>query len=97
MLEKTYPTFNASDVLLQQQYRERGFFTKYSDLISCILAAEQNNKLSMKNHESRPTRSHPFLEANAPTYNYEYGLGGGRGRGGNRGRGYARGQGTRGH
>ena len=99
MLEKTFSTFHASDVVLQQQYREKGF-TKYSDLISCLLVAEQNNKLLMKNHESRPTGSRPFPEANAATYNYGRGRGGGRGRSGNRGRGrgrgFARGQGTRG-
>nr|XP_017250847.1 PREDICTED: uncharacterized protein LOC108221484 [Daucus carota subsp. sativus] len=52
------------------------------------------------NHESRPTGSRPFPEANAATYNYGRGRGGGRGRSGNRGRGrgrgFARGQGTRG-
>ncbi|XP_074342663.1 uncharacterized protein LOC141680297 [Apium graveolens] len=97
MLEKTYSTFHASNVLLQQQYREKGF-TKYSDLISCLLVAEQNNKLLMKNHESRPTGSRPFPEANAAIYNYGRRRGGGRGRGGNRGRGrsFAHGQGTRG-
>ncbi|XP_040372895.1 uncharacterized protein LOC121052268 [Rosa chinensis] len=63
MLEKTFSTFHASNMVLQQQYRERGF-TKYSDLISCLLVAEQNNELLMKNHQSRPTGSHPFLEAN---------------------------------
>ncbi|XP_074352797.1 uncharacterized protein LOC141691949 [Apium graveolens] len=89
MLEKIYSTFHASNVLLQQQYREKGF-TKYSDLISCLLVAEQNNKLLMKNHECRPTGSRPFPEVNAAIYNY------GRGQGGNRGRGFAHGQGTRG-
>ena len=41
MLEKTYSTFHASNVLLQQQYRERRF-AKYYELISCLLVAEQN-------------------------------------------------------
>lgn len=95
MLEKTYSTFHASNVLLQQQYREKGF-RKYSDLISCLLVAEQNNKLLMKNHESRPTGSSPFPEANAATYNYGRGRGGGRGRNGNRGRGRGYGHGIRG-
>ncbi|XP_073275474.1 uncharacterized protein [Primulina huaijiensis] len=49
MLEKTFSTFHASNVLLQQQYRERGF-RRYSELISCLLVAEQNNELLMKNH-----------------------------------------------
>ncbi|XP_074352123.1 uncharacterized protein LOC141691287 [Apium graveolens] len=75
---------------LTQQYREKSF-TKYSDLISCLLVAEENNKLLMKNHESRPTESRPFPEANATIYNYGRGQGGGRGRGDNRGRGFAHG------
>ena len=63
MLEKTFTTFHASNVLLQQQYRERRS-TKYSKLISCLLVAEQNNELLMKNHQSRPIGSEPFLEVN---------------------------------
>ena len=39
MLEKTFTTFHASNVLLQQQYRERRC-TGYSQLISCLLVAE---------------------------------------------------------
>ena len=49
MLEKTFTTFHASNVLLQQQYRESRF-TEYSQLISCLLVVEQNNELLMKNH-----------------------------------------------
>lgn len=63
MLEKTFSTFHVSNILLQQQYRERGF-TRYSDLISCLLLAEQNNELLLKNHQSRPTGSAPFPEVN---------------------------------
>ncbi|XP_070662229.1 uncharacterized protein [Malus domestica] len=51
MLEKTFSTFHASNVLLQQQYMERGFI-KYNQLISVLLVAEQNNELLMKNHQS---------------------------------------------
>ena len=47
MLEKTFSTFHASNMLLSQQYRERQF-TKYSELISCLLVAEQNNKLLLQ-------------------------------------------------
>ncbi|XP_057452519.1 uncharacterized protein LOC130744345 [Lotus japonicus] len=86
MLEKTFSTFHASNVVLQQQYRERGF-TKYSELISCLLVAEQNNELLMKNHESRPTGSAPFPEANVATYNHNTR---GRGRGRGRGNGHRR-------
>nr|GFA38420.1 uncharacterized protein [Tanacetum cinerariifolium] len=48
MLEKTFFTFHASNMLLQQQYRERGF-KKYHELISVLLVAEQNNDILMKN------------------------------------------------
>ncbi|KAM1343877.1 hypothetical protein ACFX2F_008028 [Malus domestica] len=51
MLEKTFSTFHASNVLLQQQYRARGF-TEYNQLIYVLLVAEQNNELLMKNHQS---------------------------------------------
>ena len=68
MLEKkTYSTFHANNVVLQTQYREKGF-KKYSELISCILVAKQNNELLMKNHEYRPTGSAPFPEANVTLY-----------------------------
>ncbi|XP_022008034.1 uncharacterized protein LOC110907350 [Helianthus annuus] len=68
MLEKTFLTFHPSNVILQQQYRERGF-TIYSELISCLLVAEQNNELLMKNHETRPVGATPIPEANVATYN----------------------------
>ena len=63
MLEKTVTIFHASNVILQQQYREKGF-QKYSELISCLLVAEQHNVLLMKNHEARPTGAAPLPEAN---------------------------------
>ncbi|XP_051151870.1 uncharacterized protein LOC127265894 [Andrographis paniculata] len=40
-------------------------FQKYSELITCLLLAEQNNELLLKNHESRATGANPFPEANA--------------------------------
>ncbi|CAN0897762.1 hypothetical protein LINGRAHAP2_LOCUS19306 [Linum grandiflorum] len=98
MLEKTFSTFHASNVVLQQQYREKGF-TKYSELISCLLVAEQNNDLLLKNHQSRPTGTAPFSEANATnSHNFAryrgryHGRGSGHGRniGHGRGRGYGR-------
>ncbi|XP_051151846.1 uncharacterized protein LOC127265873 [Andrographis paniculata] len=64
MMEKTFSIFHASNMVLQQQYRERGF-QKYSELITFFLLAEQNNELLLKNHESRPTGANPFSEANA--------------------------------
>ena len=64
MLEKTFTTFHASTVLLQQQYRERRF-TKYYELIACLPVAEKNNELLLHNHQSRPTGFKSFPEANA--------------------------------
>ncbi|XP_074365610.1 uncharacterized protein LOC141706705 [Apium graveolens] len=76
-----------------QQYHERGF-TKYSELTSVLLLAEQNNELLLKNNQARPTGSAPFPELNAVTNN-EYRdnktVGHGRGHGRGRGRGRARG------
>ncbi|XP_070015082.1 uncharacterized protein [Nicotiana sylvestris] len=51
MLEKTFTTFHASNMVLQQQYREKGF-KKYSELISLLLVAERNNDLLMRYHEN---------------------------------------------
>ena len=90
-LEKTFTTFHASNVLLQQQYRERGF-KKYFELISCLLVAKQNNKLLMKNHQSRPTGTKPFLEVNAISSQTN-----GRGRSHGRGRGRGHGRNSRYH
>ena len=86
MLKKTFTTFHASNVLLQQQYRQRRF-TKYSELISCLLVTKQNNELLMRNHQSRPTGSEPFSEVNAISSQTR-----GRGRRWGRGRGRGRGR-----
>ena len=40
-------------------------FKKYYELISCLLVAEQNNELLMKNHQFCPTGTEPFFEVNA--------------------------------
>ncbi|KAL0309148.1 UNVERIFIED_CONTAM: hypothetical protein Sradi_5857100 [Sesamum radiatum] len=64
MLEKIFSTFHASNLVLQQQYRERGFKT-YSELISCLLVAEENNQLLLNNHHTRPTGSKPLPENSA--------------------------------
>ncbi|KAL2250251.1 uncharacterized protein LOC105179097 [Sesamum indicum] len=61
MLEKIFSTFHASNLVLQQQYRERGFKI-YSELISCLLVAEENNQLLLNNHHTRPTGSKPLHE-----------------------------------
>ncbi|XP_070004993.1 uncharacterized protein [Nicotiana sylvestris] len=59
ILENILFTFHASNMVLQQQYREKGF-KKYSELISCFLVAEQHNIILMKNHEACSTGSAPF-------------------------------------
>ncbi|XP_059281024.1 uncharacterized protein LOC132034658 [Lycium ferocissimum] len=87
MLEKTFSTFPASSMLLQQQYREMKF-KKYSDLIAHLLVAEQHNELLMKNHESRPTGTAPFPEVNEANFRHSR-----RGRGRGPSRGHGRGQG----
>ncbi|XP_047263680.1 uncharacterized protein LOC124896202 [Capsicum annuum] len=63
MMEKILTNFHASNVILQQQYREKGF-QKYSELIPCFLVAEQHNALLMKNHEARPIKAAPLPEVN---------------------------------
>ncbi|XP_021820567.1 uncharacterized protein LOC110762270 [Prunus avium] len=89
MLEKTLSTSHASNVLPQQQYRHSGF-TKYSELVSCLLLAEQNNELLLKNHQSRPTNSASLPEINTASREVNATSSRGsihrRGRGGKRGR-----------
>ncbi|XP_015159716.1 uncharacterized protein [Solanum tuberosum] len=63
MLEKTLTSFHASNLVIQQQYRERGI-KKYSELISCLLVTEQHNTLLLKNHEACPTGTAPLPKAN---------------------------------
>ena len=93
MLEKIFTTFYVSNVLLQQQYRERRF-KKYYELISCLLVAEQNNELLMKNHQSRMTGTEPFHEVNAISSQTN---GRGRSHGHGRSRGCGRGRNFRYH
>ncbi|CAM8954801.1 unnamed protein product [Rhodiola kirilowii] len=94
MLEKTFSTFHASNVTLQQQYHVWGF-QRYSELIACLLIAEKNNELLIKNHQSCPTGSKAFPEANVVRFDRtelrDHLQGRGRGRG--RGRGQGRGRG----
>ncbi|KAK9697748.1 hypothetical protein RND81_08G058700 [Saponaria officinalis] len=68
--KKTYQTFHGSQFLLSQQYRQRGF-KKNFELTSCLLVAEQNNEILLKNQQSRPTGSDPFPEANAIKYDHK--------------------------
>jgi hypothetical protein len=43
MLEKTFSAFHASNIVLQQQYKECNF-KRYLKLFSCLLVIEQNNE-----------------------------------------------------
>ena len=64
MLERTFSTFHASNIILQQQYQQRNF-TKYSELISVLLTAEKTNELLLKNHDLKPNGSAAMPEAHA--------------------------------
>ncbi|KAK9671515.1 hypothetical protein RND81_12G035400 [Saponaria officinalis] len=46
-------------------------FKKYSELIYCLLVAEQNNEILLKNHQSCPTEFDPFPEVNAIKYDHK--------------------------
>jgi len=103
MIDKTLNTFHASNVILQTQYRERRF-TKFSDLLSVLLVAEQNNDILLMNHNKRPTGSQAIHESNAtedsnipPEANaiHRHGRGGYNGRGGYHGHGGFNGRGGR--
>ncbi|XP_048622856.1 uncharacterized protein LOC106403632 [Brassica napus] len=59
MLNKTLSTFPQTNMVLQQQYRERNFAT-YTELIECLLLAEANNELLLKNSEMRPPGTTPL-------------------------------------
>ncbi|GAV75897.1 LOW QUALITY PROTEIN: UBN2 domain-containing protein, partial [Cephalotus follicularis] len=83
LLEKTYRTFHASNVLLQQQYRLHGF-KKYRELIGSLFIAKQNNELLLQNHDSRPTGSAPLQKVNATSSDFRGGRGRGRGSGNGR-------------
>jgi hypothetical protein len=61
MLDKTLYTFYASNIVLQQQYREHNL-KRCSE--SCFIVVEQNNELLMKNYQSHLTCSKPFPEVN---------------------------------
>ena len=87
MIEKTLSTFHASHLLLQEIYRLKNF-KKHFELMTCLLVAEQNNELLMQNHNTRPTDSTPFPEANGTSIQRkERSSGHGRGRGRGQGRG----------
>ncbi|XP_016503846.1 uncharacterized protein LOC107821903 [Nicotiana tabacum] len=75
-------------MVLQQQYREKGF-KKYSELISLLLMAERNNDLLMRNHDNRSTGATPLPEVDEVCSHYAK-RGKGRGPVCDRGRGQGR-------
>ena len=64
ILEKTFSTFHASNIILQQQYQQKKF-TKDLELIFVLLTAKQTNELLLKHHDLRPTRSTIVPKAHA--------------------------------
>ncbi|KAL0419295.1 UNVERIFIED_CONTAM: hypothetical protein Sradi_1343000 [Sesamum radiatum] len=80
---------------MKEQYRECEFKT-YSELISCLLVAEENNKLLLNNHHIGPTGSKSLPENSAalPEVNATSSRkGSGRYHGSPRGHSYGRGSG----
>ena len=83
-LRKDIPLFTS--LICSCSSNIRASFTKYSELIACLLVVEQNNELLLKNHQSRSIRSISLLEVNAtiqtnkrgPGHGYFYGQGRGR-------------------
>ncbi|GJW81460.1 hypothetical protein Tco_0145435 [Tanacetum coccineum] len=90
MLEKTFSTFHASNINLQQQYRLQNF-KRYYDLNVNLLVAEKNNELFYENHQTRPTGSLALPKANVVNNNDNKNYGSKKGRGNPRGRGRGRG------
>lgn len=83
-IDKTLSTFHPNNINLAEMYRERKF-TKFGDLLSTLLVAEQNHELVIKNHQSRPTGSAPLPEVNNTSFQQNV-----RGKGHRGGRGYGR-------
>ena len=67
-IEKTLSTMLLAQMILQQQYRERGF-TVYFELIKTLLQAKGHNELLLWNSNPRPVGTKPLLEVHAKTQN----------------------------
>jgi len=65
-IEKTLSTMLPAQMVLQQQYRERGF-TVYSELIKTLLQAERHNELLLWKSNLRPVGTKPLPEVHANT------------------------------
>ena len=62
-LEKIFSIFHGSNIVMQQQCRQRQFKT-YRELIFALLTIEQTNKLFLKNHNLRLAGTRAILEMN---------------------------------
>jgi len=63
-IEKTLSTMLLAQIVLQQQYRERGF-TVYFDLIKTLLQAKRHNELLFWNSNQGPVGAKPLPEVHA--------------------------------
>ncbi|GKA66315.1 hypothetical protein Tco_0766123 [Tanacetum coccineum] len=86
MLEKTFSTFHASNINLQQQYRLQNF-KRYSDLNVNLLVAEENNEFKRGRGNPRGRGRGHYGHNRFPNRNYTYHRGGYNGHGRRRGRG----------
>lgn len=86
LLEKTLSTFHTQNIVLQQQYRAMKH-TLYEDLLSCLLLAEKNNDLLMRNSAQRPPGSAPVPDSRKESYYVQPDRSSDRGRGRGNGRG----------
>jgi len=67
-IEKTLSTMLPAQMILQQQYCERGF-TIYFELIKTLLQAKRHNELLLWNSNLRPVGTKPLPEVHANTQN----------------------------
>jgi hypothetical protein len=63
-IEKTLSTMLPAHMILQQQYRQRGF-TVYSELIKTLLQEERHNELLIWNSNQGPVGAKPLPEVHA--------------------------------
>jgi hypothetical protein len=67
-IEKTPSTMLPAHMILQQQYRQRGF-TVYSELIKTLLQEERHDELLLWDSNMGPTGSKPLPEVHANIHN----------------------------
>jgi hypothetical protein len=65
-IEKTLSTMLPAHMIVQQQYRQRGF-TVYSELIKTLLQAARHNELLIWNSNQGPIGAKPLPEVHATT------------------------------